>query len=100
MQSLFLHGTLLDSITELLLGRNCPDFSHKALFNSSHAWAFMPGILLFVSYIYLVLYIPDASRRPPPTPQDFGRVSFVSIQGNLSEGKCSLVRETAELVVK
>ena len=34
-------------------------------------------------------FIPDASRRPPPTPQDFGCVRrkfpFKVIQGNLSE---------------
>ena len=40
-------------------------------------------------------YVPDALRRPPPTPQD----SFVGVsQGNLSEGRCSLARKTAELV--
>ena len=47
------------------------------------------------------VYIPDASRRLPPTPQDFGCVSFLSkFRGNLSEGRYSWDRETAELVVK
>ena len=47
-------------------------------------------------------YIPDASRRAPPTPHDFldGKGSFGGYPGNLSEGRCSLVRKTAELVVK
>ena len=37
--------------------------------------------------------IPDASRQQPPTPQDFGCISFVW-------GRCSLVGKTAKLVVK
>ena len=51
--------------------------------------------IMSVHIIYLYI-IPDASRRPPPTPQDF----FGGYPGNLSEGRCSLVRKTAELVVK
>ena len=38
-------------------------------------------------------FIPDASRPPPP------KISFRVIQRNLSEGRCSLVRKTAELLV-
>ena len=34
-----------------------------------------------------VVYMPDASHPPPPTPQDF----FGVVQRNLSEGRCSLV---------
>ena len=40
--------------------------------------------------------IPDASRPSPPTARFFLGVS----QGNLSEGRCSLVQKIAELVVK
>ena len=61
-----------------------------------------PGLLL--SWTLKMFVISDASRRPPPTLQDFGCIShnfpFKVIQGNLSGGRCSLVRETAELVVK
>ena len=42
------------------------------------------------------LFVPDASRRPLPTPQCPVGVT----QGNSSQGRCSLVRKTAELVVK
>ena len=29
------------------------------------------------SHVYIYRYIPDASRRPSPTPQDFGCISFL-----------------------
>ena len=47
-------------------------------------------------------FIPDASRRPPPTPQCISFIWGLSreICEKVDEGRCSLVRKTAEVVVK